>query len=369
MKFGNKKSCEEDIREIIEQHGVARFERCFKVCGALLSFFEVLMILNILFTSSGGNYKTIYCCMYIFLLVICLGNLIIFGCTKKINVKKRTKIIKATEIIFMVAIELWSLGITYVDALSHKVMDLMVYISVLTLLPSIIFVSPFIGISVQVVLDLFVYHTIFYLDPERAKYLVINFSTYAFVSIIIYCLTYKIQYELYERDAQLKKAAENDSLTELKNRFSYSTYVQMLRDHPENRQFAILLLDLNGLKLTNDTLGHATGDELIKGAAWCIRKAFHKNGVCFRTGGDEFVVILNKRLNEIQPMLRTFESLCRSWKGELISCPSVSYGLAEACEEPSLKVDELIELADKRMYSMKNQYYKQNGVDRRKFNS
>lgn len=362
----NKNKPENDILNIIEQHGVARFERCFKVCGSVLSFFEILMVFNIIFTSSGGSYKPYYLALYIFLLSICISLLCIIFCSKKMVQAKRIKLIKTGEIVFYITIILWAVGITVVDTLSHHLMDLLVYISILTLLPSIVFIHPAIGIGTQVFFDLLIYAGIFIFDASRAKYLFINFSTYALVSIIIYALTYSIQKELYEREAELKKASENDTLTGLKNRFSYANYIQMLRDHPENKQYAILLLDLNGLKTTNDTMGHKYGDDLITGAAWCINKAFHKNGVCFRTGGDEFVVILNKRLTEIQPMLRNFESLCSNWKGELISSPSVSYGLAEAFEEIDLNVDQLTELADKRMYQMKQKYYQQTGKDRRK---
>lgn len=357
---------ENDILNIIEQQGASRFERCFKVCGTALSFFECIMILNLIFTSSGGSYKPYYLFLYFFLLVICLSILILFRHTRKMDVAKRTKIIRRAEIVFLVSIELWAVSITFVDTVSHQLMELLVYISILSLLPSIVFIHPAIGITTQVIFDIQIYAGIFVFGAPRTKSLLINFSTFALIAIIIYVLTYRIQKELYEREAELKRASENDTLTGLKNRFSYANFIQMLRDHPENKQFAILLLDLNGLKTTNDTMGHKYGDELIIGSAWCINKAFHKNGVCFRTGGDEFVVILNKRLTELQPMLKTFEELCQNWKGELISSPSVSYGLAEAFEEPELNVDQLIELADKRMYQMKQKYYQQTGKDRRK---
>lgn len=365
MFFINTKT-DEKILEIIEQHGVARFIRCFKFCGGVLSISEVLLIINLFLTSSGGPYTKIYFSLYLFILLVALLGFFLILFTKKMSVHKRTKILRAYEIFFMFAIEAWAVGITYIDAVTHNLLDLLIYISALTLLPSLIFISPFVGVPFQVIFDALIYFAIPILDPNRTKFLFINFTTYAGIAILIYILTYKIQYELYEREAQLKKAAEIDSLTELSNRFSYSTYIQMLKDHPENRQFAILLLDLNGLKIANDTRGHNVGDELIKATAWCIKKAFHKNGVCFRTGGDEFVVILNKRLNEIPPMIHTFESLCKNWKGEIISSPSVSYGLAEALAEPNLNVDQLIELADSRMYLMKQQYYNDKSVNRRK---
>lgn len=366
MKLFSRKTVDSDIKAVIEHRGASRFERCFKVCGSILAFFELFLIFNIFFTSSGGNYKQYYVILYSTLLTVCITLFLLFRLSQNMTAEKRTKLIKGAEVVFIILIELWALGITIVDAMSHKVMDVLVYISVLTLLPSIVFIHPAIGVSTQVVFDLVIYHCIFQLDPGRAKYLFINFSTFALVAIIIYVVDYRIQFDLYEREALLKKAAENDSLTGLKNRFSYSNYIQSLKDHPETRDYAVLLLDLNGLKKTNDTQGHSYGDELIQGTAWCINKAFHKNGICFRTGGDEFVVLLNKRLNEIDAMLNTFAELCKNWKGNLVSNPSVSWGLAEAWTEAGLSVDELIELADNRMYGMKSEYYNQNGIDRRK---
>lgn len=366
MKGHSQKTADSDILATIEHRGASRFERCFKVCGSILAFFELFLIFNILFTSSGGNFKHYYIILYTTLFTVCVTLFLLFGLSKGLTTEKRTKLIKATEIAFIILIEVWALGITIVDAMSHKVMDVLVYISVLTLLPSIVFIHPAIGVSTQVVFDLIIYYCIFKLDPARAKYLFINFSTFALVAIIIYVVDYRIQFDLYEREALLKKAAENDSLTGLKNRFSYSNYVESLKNHPENRDFAVLLLDLNGLKTTNDTLGHSVGDELIQGASWCINKAFHKNGICFRTGGDEFVVLLNKRLDEIDGMISVFSGLCQNWKGTQVSSPSVSWGLAEARKEASLSVDELIELADSRMYAMKKNFYSQNGIDRRK---
>lgn len=357
---------DEDIISLIEEQGAKRFERCFRVCGAVLIFFECLMLLNQLIIVKTSPFKFEYICCYVLLLVTCLCIFIDFYFAKKYSAERHTKTVRRAEVIFMFVIEIWAMGITLIDTLAHGFVDVLVYISVLALLPSIVFVRPAIGVTTQVIFDLLIYIGVLILNPERFTYILINFTTYAAISIIIYCLSYKIQKDLYVREAQLTKTAENDALTGLQNRFSYSNYIQMLKSHPENRQFAFLLLDLNGLKTTNDTMGHAYGDDLIKGAAWCIQKAFHKNGVCFRTGGDEFVVILNKRLTEIDSMLRIFETLCQNWKGELVSSPSVSYGLAEALKENYADVDQLIELADKRMYEMKQVYYTQEGKDRRK---
>lgn len=56
--------------------------------------------------------------------------------------------------------------------------------------------------------------------------------------------------------------------------------------------FVYVTADLNGLKGANDTLGHAAGNELIRGAADCLRAAFGAFGDIYRIGGDEFAAIL-----------------------------------------------------------------------------
>ena len=56
---------------------------------------------------------------------------------------------------------------------------------------------------------------------------------------------------------------------------------------PLSENFVYASIDVNGLKIVNDEIGHAAGDELIKGAADCMTKAFGSYGKVYRTGGDE----------------------------------------------------------------------------------
>ena len=48
-------------------------------------------------------------------------------------------------------------------------------------------------------------------------------------------------------------------------------------------------MDVNRLKIVNDSQGHAAGDELLQGAASCMKKCFDSCGKVYRTGGDEFI--------------------------------------------------------------------------------
>ena len=68
--------------------------------------------------------------------------------------------------------------------------------------------------------------------------------------------------------------------------------MEVLQSKAEPRSY--LAVDINGLKEVNDTFGHEAGDQLIIGAANCIERAFGDYGKVFRTGGDEFIVLLTE---------------------------------------------------------------------------
>ena len=75
------------------------------------------------------------------------------------------------------------------------------------------------------------------------------------------------------------------------------------------KKLTFVSIDVNGLKLVNDSLGHEAGDELLKGAACCIQRCVGPYGKVYRIGGDEFVVLckLDKELMSERLFLFTNE--------------------------------------------------------------
>ena len=65
-------------------------------------------------------------------------------------------------------------------------------------------------------------------------------------------------------------------------------------DKEEYLPISIIMCDINGLKLVNDSFGHYSGDALLKKASETIKKACREDDIIARIGGDEFVVILPK---------------------------------------------------------------------------
>ncbi len=98
------------------------------------------------------------------------------------------------------------------------------------------------------------------------------------------------------RDKQLHDQAHFDSLTGLPNRHYLVDMLAQQVAHARNDStvLAVLYIDLDRFKRTNDTLGHAAGDVLLRHAAARIRRAVRDIDIVARLGGDEFTVVLTK---------------------------------------------------------------------------
>ncbi len=164
---------------------------------------------------------------------------------------------------------------------------------------------------------------------------------------------------------KLIRTTKTDELTGLLNRRAYEEAIYNHNDIPEEEEFIYISIDINGLKIINDTKGHTAGDELIIGACECMKKIFNPYGYIYRIGGDEFVTILFCSITQIADILKDFDRAVENWKGELIDSISVSYGWISKHEEPGASTRQLGAIAEKRMYEAKSAYYRKQGFDRR----
>ncbi len=145
--------------------------------------------------------------------------------------------------------------------------------------------------------------------------------------------------------------------------YSRHAYAKVLESYDEQENLpenlCIFSIDINGLKLANDTNGHAEGDKLICSAADCIKRVFKKTGRCFRTGGDEFIVFAILDEEKAEDAMRQLKS---AEKEEGIH---LAAGYAFAKGYPGITAEKLVIEAGREMYSMKTEYYSQSGIDRR----
>jgi len=96
-----------------------------------------------------------------------------------------------------------------------------------------------------------------------------------------------------EAEKTIRRQAYTDSMTGFYNRTYFEEVMSRMNVDLENLSpLSIIAIDIDGLKITNDTFGHNAGDELLKRAADIIRSVFWSHGIISRVGGDEFCIIL-----------------------------------------------------------------------------
>jgi diguanylate cyclase (GGDEF)-like protein len=171
------------------------------------------------------------------------------------------------------------------------------------------------------------------------------------------CRSVRYAIERAHSDLLLSHRALHDALTGLPNRLLFldrATYAlaQSERDHSVT---ACYFLDLDGFKAVNDRLGHAAGDALLRGVAARLLAWVRPGDVVSRFGGDEFVALVREVSGTdvaVRIAERLAEAVCEPIElgGEQVSVtPSIGIALAGPREKP----EEMIERADRAMYSAK----------------
>ena len=157
---------------------------------------------------------------------------------------------------------------------------------------------------------------------------------------------------------QLEERANRDSLTGLYNTrfFSESIVREIARAERQHSPLSLLLIDVDDFKKINDTLGHVTGNEVLKNLAWIFQRAVRITDVLVRIGGDEFGVLLpGTDLAGAMHVAENIRSRVEVSEGPLGSGsktgPTVSIGLAEYLRGST--ADVLQTQADQALYRAK----------------
>lgn len=158
---------------------------------------------------------------------------------------------------------------------------------------------------------------------------------------------------------EMARSANKDPLTGVKNKRSYETAVTGLNSDISTNTagFGIAVIDMNDLKLTNDTYGHERGDEAILMLCSIICRVFKRSPV-YRYGGDEFAVILKGHdLEQIDSLVRRFRDDLKAQRNREGAEPwlKISAAIGYAVFDPAVDDDanRVFQRADKAMYEDK----------------
>lgn len=151
-----------------------------------------------------------------------------------------------------------------------------------------------------------------------------------------------------KNESKIQYFSFHDQLTGLYNLRFYEEELTRL-DTPRNYPLTIVMGDVNGLKLINDSFGHAVGDELLKKAAEVIRKGCRADDIVARIGGDEFVLILprTEAFEAEQLIMRIKDTLLTEKLGTIDV--SISFGFSTKDHE-DLIIQDVFKKAEDSMY-------------------
>lgn len=179
------------------------------------------------------------------------------------------------------------------------------------------------------------------------------------VAILIGLLTYFNRSNFHK----IKYHSEIDHLTQMLNRRAglHKLNDIILRSNQKTFKMSLCYIDINGLKEVNDSLGHEMGDELIKTVAQGIKVHSRHEDFAIRLGGDEFLIaFVNSDLAASEKIWSRIHGAydvinARENRPYMIS---VSHGIVDFEHANEILVDDLIKVADEKMYQEKSEIKK-----------
>ncbi|MGM0380094.1 MAG: sensor domain-containing diguanylate cyclase/phosphohydrolase [Bacillota bacterium] len=154
-----------------------------------------------------------------------------------------------------------------------------------------------------------------------------------------------------KKEKEIKHLAYKDSLTGLYNRKFFESELKSI-NKKNKLPISIIIGDLNGLKIINDSYGQKKGDEILRKTANLLKNIVSKNDILARYGGDEFAIIFPKTdYKKCQKKIKKIKEISKNYFGEKIPI-SISFGIATKSQKGQ-EISEIIKKAENKMYQSK----------------
>lgn len=169
--------------------------------------------------------------------------------------------------------------------------------------------------------------------------------------------------KLKSMEEKLRALSLTDELTGMYNRRGFFTLVEQLLKISKRQKKGIFMLyiDLDNLKVINDTFGHQEGDLALIDTANILKENYRESDIIARIGGDEFVVIpVGTAEDSIEIIITRLQKAVEvhNSEGNRSYRLSLSAGIAYYDPESPCSIDELLVQGDKSMYEQKRHKYK-----------
>ncbi|MHC5725504.1 MAG: sensor domain-containing diguanylate cyclase, partial [Nostoc sp.] len=160
-----------------------------------------------------------------------------------------------------------------------------------------------------------------------------------------------------QAEMEVRQLSLTDELTGLHNRRGFFLLAeQQLKIVHSMKVFCwVIFIDLDGLKLINDTLGHDMGDALIVDAAQLLKQSFPNPDIVARFGGDEFIVFISSYFQDADSIQVSLQANIANFNQQQNRSYelSMSMGIERYSPESNMSLEELIAKSDELMYAHK----------------
>lgn len=161
-----------------------------------------------------------------------------------------------------------------------------------------------------------------------------------------------------EMEIELEAMALTDQLTGLYNRRGFFTLAtrELRRAQRSKESMLLFFADLDGLKAINDDFGHEEGDRILMAAAKILTQTFRTSDIISRIGGDEFaILVVDADESLMEKLLLRLYRLINNLNIRKLHKSKLAVSIGHTVYDPTnpVSLDELISLADQRMYKMK----------------
>ncbi len=160
-----------------------------------------------------------------------------------------------------------------------------------------------------------------------------------------------------EKEEMLKKLAERDALTNAYNRRMLYTLLEREVDRIKRNghTIAVIYIDVDNLSLINNTHGHKVGDFVLTETTKTLFSNLRKTDIVARIGGDEFIVVMpDMKKEDAEKVISRIRDILSEKSARFPFKMDFSFGAFQISPEEVRNTEDIISLADKEMYKMKN---------------
>jgi diguanylate cyclase (GGDEF)-like protein len=161
----------------------------------------------------------------------------------------------------------------------------------------------------------------------------------------------------------IRSDTTQDTVTGIGNRASFNEYINQVIRMPDKQSFSMCLIDINGLKKINDSMGVEEGDKALADMADILKKCSRQSDFIARTGPDEFIIVIKAKF-EIEKLiarvLRTLDS--RNQKEGTPYPLSISYGFDKFTTKTDQSIDEFMTRLNGLVYQHKSDQRREAGA-------